>query len=449
MNPLVARFESREDAAAQLAEALRAYRGQHPLILAVPKGGVAVGRGLADALEGDLDVMLVSKLAGPDNAVAAIGAVTENGWTYAVECPAGGQPDPVHFAQERLAKLDLLRQQCAIYTSHRARLDPRGRVVILVDDGICTGATMMAAIHTVRRQQPARLVCAVPIGAPKGLAVVRACADEVVCLRAAGTDPDIHHAYQRFPLVDDAEVRALLWRDIESRNAEAIGARALADGLPVGIACDGTRLHGVLDAPGNPVGLVLMVHANGGGDHAVRNQYVARKLNARGLATLLVDLIGPREPMRAEKRQDIAMLAGRLRAVMQAVPGYVRTRLRLPALPVGCFGTGTAAAAALKLAGDAGADLRTLVLAAGRVDLADADTLGKVAVPTLLVVGAGDPEGIRINDLAFASLRCPRQLRLVAGEGRVFEEPAAIEELATLAGGWFSQLLADGRMAVM
>ncbi|MGT2428216.1 hypothetical protein ACU4GI_28640 [Cupriavidus basilensis] len=94
MNPLVARFESREDAAVQLAEALRAYRGQHPLILAIPKGGVAVGRGLADALEGDLDVMLVSKLAGPDNAVAAIGAVTENGWTYAVERPAGDSPIP-------------------------------------------------------------------------------------------------------------------------------------------------------------------------------------------------------------------------------------------------------------------------------------------------------------------------------------------------------------------
>ncbi|MGT2494562.1 hypothetical protein ACU4GD_39300 [Cupriavidus basilensis] len=148
----------------------------------------------------------------------------------------------------------------------------------------------------------------------------------------------------------------------------------------------------------------------------MRNQYVARKLNARGLATLLVDLIGPREPMRAEKRQDIAMLAGRLRTVMQAVPGYVRTRLRLPALPVGCFGTGTAAAAALKLAGDGGADLHTLVLAAGRVDLADADTLGKVAVPTLLVVGAGDPEGIRINDLAFASLAL--SAATAAGGGR-------------------------------
>ncbi|MCY0853565.1 phosphoribosyltransferase [Cupriavidus sp. D39] len=196
MNPPLARFAGREEAAAQLAEALSDYRGQHPLILAIPKGGVPVGRGLADALEGQLDVALVSKLVGPANGIATIGAVTENGWTYRVENPVGGQPDPMHFAQERLAKLDLLRQQCAIYTSHRTRLDPHGRIVILVDDGICTGATMMAAIHAVLRQQPARLVCAVPVGTPQGLAAVRASADEVVCLRTAGPDPDVRHAYQ-------------------------------------------------------------------------------------------------------------------------------------------------------------------------------------------------------------------------------------------------------------
>ncbi|GAB7540614.1 phosphoribosyltransferase family protein [Cupriavidus sp. 8B] len=449
MNPPLARFAGREEAAAQLAEALSEYRGQHPLILAIPKGGVPVGRGLADALEGQLDVALVSKLVGPANGIAAIGAVTENGWTYRVEDPVGGQPDPMHFAQERLAKLDLLRQQCAIYTSHRARLDPHGRVVILVDDGLCTGATMMAAIHAVRRQQPARLVCAVPVGTPQGLAAVRASADEVVCLRTAGPDHDVRHAYQCFPEVDDGEVRALLWRDTEPRNAEVIGTKSLAAAVPVSIPCDGIRLHGVLDAPTSPVGLVLMVHANGIDDHAVRNQYVARKLRARGLATLLVDLIGPREAMRMEKRRDIAMLAGRLRVVMQAVPGYVHARLRLPAVPLGCFGTGTAAAAALSVAAEEGTDLRTLVLAAGRVDLADTDILGKVTIPTLLVVGAGDPEGIRINDLVFGRLRCPRQLRLVAGEGRIFEEPAAIEELAALTGSWFSLLLADERIAVM
>ncbi|WP_174427749.1 phosphoribosyltransferase family protein [Cupriavidus basilensis] len=449
MSSPLARFASREEAAAQLAEALSEYRGQRPLILAIPKGGVPIGRGLADALEGQLDVALVSKLIGPDNDVAAVGAVTENGWTYRVKNPVGGQPAPMHFAQERLAKLDLLKQQCAIYTSQRARLDPHGRIVILVDDGLCTGATMMAAIHAVRRRQPAWLVCAVPVGTPQGLASVRASADEVVCLNADGPHHDVRRAYQCFPEVDDGTVRALLWRDIEPRNAEAIGSKTLATAVPVGIPCDGIRLYGVLDAPASPVGLVLMVHANGIDDHAVRNQYVARKLCARGLATLLVDLIGPREAMRAEKRRDIAMLAGRLRVVMQAVPGYVHARLRLPAVPLGCFATGSAAAAALTVAAEEGTDLRALVLAAGRVDLADANTLGSVTIPTLLVVGAGDPEGIRRNDLVFGRLRCPRQLRLVAGEGRIFEEPAAIEELAMLTGSWFSQLLADGQIAVV
>ncbi len=440
MNTPLARFESREDAAAQLAGALQAYRGQSPLVLAIPNGGVPLGRELADALAGDLDVALVSRLALPGNAAATIGAITEHGWTYLLDGPAGGQPDPADVAKEQVAKLDRLRQQCAIYTSHRPRPDPRGRIVILADDGLATGATMMAAIHMVRRQHPARVVCAVPAGLADGLAAVRPYADEVVCLRVAGPGPDISHLYHCFPEVGDAEVRMLLRHDAATAGAE--GGRALADAMPVDIDCGGAVLHGVLDAPANPAGLVLMVQANGHGEHTVRNQYVARKLNASRLATLLVDLIAPREPMRKDKRLDVALLTGRLRKVMQAVPGLVLARLRLPAVPLACFGTGTAAAAALRVAGEAGNRLRSLVLAAGRPDLAGAESLRNVAIPTLLVIGAGDPEGIRVNDLAFAALHCPRQLRLVAGAGRVFEEPAAIEDLVALANGWLLQSIA-------
>lgn len=211
-------FSDRDDAARRLAAALQAYRGAHPLVLAIPRGAVPMGASIAAALGGDLDVVLVRKLGAPDSPEFAVGAVDENGWTYVAPHARLAGADEPYLERERGTQLAALRARRAAYTPLRAPLDPRGRVAIVVDDGLATGATMIAALHAVRARAPSRLVCAVPVGAPDSLATVREHADEVVCLEAPRDFGAVGHYYRDFGQVDDAEVIAILQAAGEARQ---------------------------------------------------------------------------------------------------------------------------------------------------------------------------------------------------------------------------------------
>ena len=205
-------FDSRVDAGRRLAKALAAYRGRDALVLAIPRGAVEMGAIVAAELGGELDVVLVKKLRAPGSPEFAVGAVDETGWTYVAPHAAAAGADAEYLAGERRVELELLRKRRAQYTPARAPADPGGRVAIVVDDGIATGASMIAALHAVRAKNPLRLVCAVPVAAPDSLEQVRPYADEVVCLEA----PEFFHAvgqfYREFQQVEDKEVVALLAR---------------------------------------------------------------------------------------------------------------------------------------------------------------------------------------------------------------------------------------------
>jgi len=211
-------FESRLDAARRLAQALGAYKGRNPLVLAIPRGAVAMGAEIARLLEGELDVVLVKKLHAPGSPEFAVGAVDESGWTYVAGYAASAGADQAYLAREKDAELALLRRRRAQYTPARAPADPAGRVAIVVDDGIATGASMIAALHAVRAKQPARLVCAVPVAPAESLEQIRPYADELVCLETPEGFMAVGQFYRHFEQVEDDEVVALLARHGRSKS---------------------------------------------------------------------------------------------------------------------------------------------------------------------------------------------------------------------------------------
>ena len=203
-------FDSRLDAGRRLAKALAAYRGRNPLVLAIPRGAVEMGAAIASELEGELDVVLVKKLRAPYSPEFAVGAVDETGWTYIAPHAAAAGAGPEYLEKEKAVELELLRKRRAQYTPARAPADPAGRVAIVVDDGIATGASMIAALHSVRARNPAKLVCAIPVAPPDSVEQVRPYADEVVCLETPEDFMAVGQFYRSFPQVEDEDVVALL-----------------------------------------------------------------------------------------------------------------------------------------------------------------------------------------------------------------------------------------------
>jgi len=199
-------FADRADAARRLAERLAAYRGTHPLVLAIPRGAVPMGRIVADALHGDLDVILVRKLGAPANPEFAVGAVDESGTVHVARHAAAAGAGRIYLKRECEHQLQRIREQRRLYGQGRPACDPAGRVAIVIDDGLATGETMATALAAVRRHAPAKLVCAVPVASNEALARIRPLADDVVCLHASSSFRGVGAFYLRFDQVEDAEV---------------------------------------------------------------------------------------------------------------------------------------------------------------------------------------------------------------------------------------------------
>jgi predicted phosphoribosyltransferase len=202
-------FTSRAAAARLLAEELVAYKGVNPLILAIPRGAVPMGKILADALGGELDVVLVRKLGLPGNPEYAIGSVDERGHVT-LNDDADVAVDRAYLESETATQLATIRARRALYTPVHAPVDPERRIVIIVDDGAATGATMLAALQSVRDQKPKKLIAAVAVAPAASLKRLRHVADDVVCLDSPPFFGAVSEFFTEFPQVEDAEVVQIL-----------------------------------------------------------------------------------------------------------------------------------------------------------------------------------------------------------------------------------------------
>jgi pimeloyl-ACP methyl ester carboxylesterase len=208
----------------------------------------------------------------------------------------------------------------------------------------------------------------------------------------------------------------------------------------VTVVTGAARIVGDLTVPRDARGIVVFAHGSGSGRFSSRNQYVASELVRGGLATLLLDLLTADEAAvdrtTAHLRFDIPLLAGRVVAAID----WAAADDEVAALPVGCFGASTGAAAALVAAAERPEHVGAIVSRGGRPDLAG-EALRRVTAPTLLIVGSRDPQVLQFNGLAQDLLGGESRLEIVPDATHLFEEPGALEQVAALARDWFLQHL--------
>ncbi len=204
------RFRNREEAARMLASRLEPYRRQNALVMGVPRGAVPMARIIADALGGDLDVVLVRKLRAPAQPELAIGAVDESG--HVLKGPYFDSASDEYVREEIRRQREILRQRRELYTQAQRAIDPAGRAVIVVDDGIATGSSMLAALQAIRARKPQTLVVAIGVAPTATLGRLRHEADDVVCLYSTDEFYAVGQFFEDFSEVTDDMVMTALAR---------------------------------------------------------------------------------------------------------------------------------------------------------------------------------------------------------------------------------------------
>ncbi len=440
------RFRDRYDAGRRLGERLLHLRSEDPIVLGLPRGGVPVASEVARALDAPLDLIVVRKLGVPFQPELAMGAIGEGD----VRVLNDGVIRGFGITERELARVENverveLERRAGQFRGGRPMTPLTGRTVIVVDDGLATGATARAALHVARAHGARSVVLAVPVAPAATLRALASDADELVCVATPARFCAIGEWYDDFTQVSDSEVIDLL------ADAGPTAGRAANDAgveradtffrqtvdADVRIPAGRLELPGHFTLPAPAVGLVVFAHGSGSSRHSPRNRAVAAALNEAGLGTLLLDLLTTDEAADRALVFDIPLLAERLTAAID----WLHERPEGRTLGIGSFGASTGAAAALWAAAEPGSAVRAVVSRGGRPDLAG-PRLERVTAPTLLVVGGADTTVLRLNEEAAELLHCEHRLEVVEGATHLFEEPGALEAVARLATTWFVDHLA-------
>lgn len=424
-------YRDRSDAGRRLARSLMTYGRPRPLVLALPRGGLPVALPVAEALDAELDVLVVRKLGVPGNPEFAMGAVGEDGivvMDQGIRRTLHLTPDEVDLVAARESAE--VERRVAAYRGGSRRLGLTGRNVIIVDDGLATGSTAAAGVRVARCLGAAHITLAVPVGSQDAVERLEGMADDVLCLQIPSPFHAVGQHYASFDQVSDEEVLAILRRrprgdprrhevrpDIDSDVEIPFGAQPLAAHLTV---------------PPDARGVIVFAHGTGSDRHSPRNQMVAKVLQSAGFGTLLFDLMTQDEAATPGNSLGVEDATARLLHATE----WLRARPEACGLPIGYFGSSSGAAAALVAAAQRPQTVGAVVSRGGRPDLA-ARWLPRVLAPTLLIVGGNDHTVLDLNQQARKRLGGVSLLEVVKGAGHLFEEAGTLQQAAALAKAWF------------
>lgn len=428
-------FHNRVEAGRILADKLAHFFDENPLILALPRGGLPVAGEIAKRLSAPLDVLAVKKIGAKNNPELAIGAVSEDGVPVLNEDIVNlMDPSRIYLKDAVPKKAAEVQRQISMYRNIRPMLPVSGRVVILVDDGLATGATMEAAVQVLKNRGAKKIIAAVPVASSEAYSRLKSVVDEAEVLLVPKEFYSVGLWYHDFSEVTD-EVALSIFKN----NAGV--SEAKTQEKEVKIVVENGYVHGDLCIPNNAKGIILFAHGSGSSRKSSRNREVARALQGEGFATLLFDLLTEAEGAVRGNVFDIELLSSRLILAKHWIKEHHGS------LPIGLFGASTGAAAAIEAAAQEPSDIFAIVSRGGRPDMAVASLL-HVKIPTLLIVGGEDKEVLNLNRAASRKLVNSR-LVIIPGASHLFEEAGKLEEVIEFAMDWFIEHLPEREFTVI
>jgi putative phosphoribosyl transferase len=443
-------FKDRVDAGRQLAELIAqqltddpsAPQGPAPVILGLPRGGVPVAREVATRLAAPLDIILVRKLGVPAQPELGFGAIGEDGVRVLsaeiMRATGVTEYEASHIEAKARKELD---QRTEMFRSVSTPIPLTGRTAVIVDDGLATGSTAIAACQVARAHGATRVVLAVAVAPPDWVLRCGAAADQLIAVATPVGFSSVGQWYGDYSPTSDDEVIDIL------RLTRREDDMANPDPIEVHIPWGNAGLVGDLLLPQDPQGVVVFAHGTGSSRHSPRNRIVADHLYSARIASVLIDLVpldetGSEQTVSEQtvpgvKEDRLDLLAQRVGAAVE----WVGQHPKLSALKIGVCGASTGAAVALFAAAQPHSPIAAVVSRGGRPDLAR-EVLSEVKAPTLLIVGSRDHQVLNLNTEAGALMNCEKELVVIPGATHLFEESGTLVEAAHAATAWFVRYLA-------
>ena len=435
-------FENRQAAANELARKLSFLKSENPIVLGLPNDGVPMAATVAQSLDAVLDILLITKLSMPDHPNQIVGAVDEHGRISMIQSATRLYHVTAQemIAPAREAFADLQRRR-ARFRAVLPETNVRGRTVIIVDQGIETGATMLGAIASVRDRGARRVVVTAPAGTGKGTWQLHETADSVVIPHRPSQFNGIEGLYETFEEVTDREVEATLQRWAAGRPDQHPGVKTLV----MRVVGDQQRvLHCELDLPpgttrgSGPYPAVIFAHTRESDGHSPRTVPISRRLAKRNLVGVRMDFSGHgRSDGSLDEATDERMLAD-----LRTVFDNVQLLQEVDPARIGINAAGTAINIALRFAAER-PDVAAIVIR-GPLSANEIEITSEVKAPTLLIHGEHDSDLSRLAQSLEEDLASIHRLLVIPESNRWFNDPISLELMVSASVDWLADHLAGG-----